>query len=103
MRVQYTDALLLSDLSTKIAASDSVTLTDDQKKPFISIAISAASKALVLGLKDGDMALVYNTGDTNAITVKNLATDTGTSLAYGKCAVVVASTTANATVVTALN
>lgn len=103
MRTQYTAALLLSDLSEKILASDSVVLTDDQKKPLIAIAISAASKSLTLGLKDGDIALVYNIGDANAITVKNLATDTGTSLAYGKVAIVVASTTANATVVTALN
>ena len=103
MRKQYTAALLLSDLSEKILASDSVVLTDDQKKPLIAIAISAASKSRTLGLKDGDIALVYNIGDANAIKVKNLATDTGTSLAYGKVAIVVASTTANATVVTALN
>ena len=103
MKKLYTDGLVLSDLSVKIAASDTVTLTDDQKVPHIAISCSAASKALVLGMKTGDIALVYNTGDTNAITVKNLATDTGTSLAAGKVAIVVASTTANGTVVTALN
>lgn len=103
MNLGFTNGWELGALKTALALSDSATLGVDQKKPFIAVSCSAASKSLTLGLKDGDMALVYNTGDTNAITIKNLATDTGTSLAAGKVAIVVASETANATVVTALN
>ena len=58
---------------------------------------SAASKTLTLGLDDGDMMLLVNEGGTNAFTVKNVEGDTGTSIAKGVVALVIASTTADAT------
>ena len=78
-------------------------LNDDEKRPYISVNATAASKSLILGVETGDMAIVANVGATNAITIKNLAGDTGTSLAAGKIALVVGSTTANTTTVTLLN
>lgn len=55
------------------------------------------------GLKDGQTALVTNIGGTNAVTVKNVSGDTGTSVAAGKCAIVIASTTADGSKVYVLN
>lgn len=69
----------------------------------IGITMTAASKSAVLGLKDGQAAIVINEGDTNAFTVKNLTADTGTSLAAGKVALVIGSTTANGTAAYVLN
>lgn len=103
MQNTYTNGWLLRDLKTNISTAVDYTLTADEKRPFISVVATAASKALTLGLDDGDIAVVANAGGTNAITIKNLAGDTGTSLAAGKIALVLASTTANTTAVTLLN
>jgi hypothetical protein len=70
---------------------------------YIGITASAASKTVTLGLAAGQTALVHNAGGTNAFTLKNVAGDTGTSLAAGKVVLVVGSATANASVVLALN
>ncbi len=103
MKNTYTDGWLLRDLKTNITTAVDYTLGADEKRPFISIVASAASKSLILGVDDGDMLIVANAGDTNAVTVKNLSGDTGTSVAAGKIALVVASTTANGTTCTVLN
>ncbi len=103
MKNTFTNGWLLRDMRTNIATAVDYTLNADEKRPYISVNATAASKSLVLGVEEGDMAIVANVGATNAITIKNLAGDTGTSLAAGKIALVVASETANATVVTALN
>lgn len=78
-------------------------LTAAERAMFVTIAISAASKALTLGMGDGEVMVVYNSGDTNAVTVKNLAADTGSSLAVGKMAFVFGSSTANGTKIVVLN
>lgn len=77
-------------------------LTEEEKGAYIGITMTAASKTLTLGLKDGDVSFIVNEGGTNAVTIKNVSGDTGTSLGAGKAAVIVASTTANASVVTIL-
>lgn len=103
MRWKNTDGWDLSDMSEVLSMSDSATLAEDQRRPFILFTCSAASKALTLGLRNGQAAIVMNTGGTNAVTVKNLSGDSGTSVAAGKVALVVASATANASTVTVLN
>lgn len=88
--------------AVSLSKADSYALADAEKVGVILCAMSAASKTLTLGLVDGAAVLFMNSGDTNAITVKNLLGDSGTSVAAGKVALVVASTTANGTTVTAL-
>lgn len=79
------------------------TLTDAEKTHlFITLKATAASKTFTLGLADGQIALVYNHG-TNAFTMKNAAGDTGTEIAAGKLFLVVGSSTANASIIIALN
>ena len=46
---------------------------------------------------------VANIGGTNAVTVKAISGDTGTSVGAGKVAIVIASTTANASKIYVLN
>lgn len=77
-------------------------LTDDEKGAYVGITMTAASKVLTLGLKDGDVALIVNEGGTNALTVKNVSGDSGTSLGAGKAMLICASTTANSSKVTIL-
>lgn len=100
---RYSDGWDLSDLSTNLTISDSTALTEEQKRPFVNVTASAASKVVTLGLGNGQTALVTNIGGTNAVTVKNVSGDTGTSVAAGKCAIVIASTTANGSTVAVLN
>jgi len=100
---RFADGWDLSDLSANLTISDSAELTEEQKLPFVNVTASAASKTVTLGLKDGQTAVVTNTGGTNAFTLKNVSGDTGTSVAAGKCAIVVASTTADGSVVAVLN
>lgn len=102
MRWKNTDGWDLSDMSASIATSDSYALTADERRPFILFTCSAASKALTLGITAGQAAIVMNTGGTNAVTVKNVSTDAGTSVAAGKVALVVAGS-AGAGTVTVLN
>ena len=103
MRNRFTDGWCLGDLNTAITFSANAELTDEQKRPFINAVASAASKTLTLGLKDGDTVIVTNIGGTNAFTLKNVSGDTGTSVAAGKCAIVIASTTANGSTVAVLS
>ena len=75
-------------------------LTKAEKTAYVGITMTAASKTLTLGLKDGDVMFLVNEGNTNAVTIKNVSGDTGTSLGAGKAAVIVASTTADGSKVT---
>lgn len=85
-----------------LSKSDSYTLADAEKVPYIGITLSAASKTVTLGLPDGAAALVVNEGGTNAFTLKNVSGDSGTSIAAGKAYLIRASTTANGSKLTAL-
>ena len=90
--------------TAKISKADSYALTAAEAKAlFVPFEMSAESKALVLGLTDGQIMLVKNVGATNAVTVKGLSGDTGTSVAAGKIALVIGSTTASGTSVDILN
>jgi hypothetical protein len=69
---------------------------------YIDLKMTAGSKTFTLGLAAGQIAFVYNFG-TETFTVKNVAGDTGTSLATTKILLIVGSATANASTVIALN
>ena len=86
-----------------VSFADDYALTDAEKDVFLSATATAASKALTLGLADGQFMLLANVGGTNAFTAKNLATDTGTSIAAGKVALIIGSPTANGTKIYVLN
>lgn len=77
------------DFCETVAMSDSIALSAGQKDLFLRVSCSAASKVLTLGLDDGQFMLIANVGASNAITLKNVSGDTGTSLAAGKVAVVI--------------
>ncbi len=103
MQFKYTGGFDPVEFATAVTFADSVALTDSQKDLFVQAVASAASKVLTLGLQDGQFMLIANVGGTNAFTVKNIADDTGSSLATGKVALVIGSTTANGTKVYVLN
>lgn len=103
MQFKYTNGFAPEDYCVSVSASDSISLADTEKRAFINITMSAASKVVTLGLEDGQNAIVYNYGGTNAFTVKNVSGDSGTSVGAGKVALILASTTANSTKVIVLN
>ena len=103
MKWQFSDGWNLDDFSRSISMSADAELKEDEKAPFVAFTCSAASKALTLGLADGDVMFVANIGGTNAVTVKAISGDTGTSVAAGKVAIVIASSTANASKIYVLN
>ena len=103
MKWKNTDGWSLGDLNTAITTSANYELSADERRPFINVVASAASKTVTLGLGEGETAIVANVGGTNAFTLKNVSGDTGTSVAAGKCALVVGSATANASGVYVLN
>ena len=86
-----------------ITKSGNYSLADSEKKAYIGITLSAASKTITLGLPDNAVALVVNEGGTNAFTLKNVSGDSGTSISAGKAYLVRASTTANGSKLTLLN
>ena len=77
------------DFAEAVAMEDDAELTAVQKDLFLRVSCSAASKVLTLSLDDGQFMLIANVGASNAITLKNVSGDTGTSLAAGKVAVVI--------------
>ena len=100
---KYSGGFDPAEFCTDISFAVDTALTDEQKDVFVSATATAASKKLTLGLADGQFMVVANIGGTNAFTAKNLSTDTGTSIAAGKVALVIGSTTANATKIYVLN
>lgn len=95
-----TGAILGSKIIEK-AADYALTAAEKANLAF-SLKATAGSKTFTLGLAAGQIALVYNHG-TDTFTVKNVAGDTGTSLATTKLLLIIGSATANASTVIALN
>lgn len=91
------------DLAKSITTDADLTLGKGQKNGVVAITASAASKTITAGLADGECLTVVNVGGTNAFTFKNVAGDSGTSIATGKVALVIGSTTANGSKVYILN
>lgn len=87
-----------------LTKSDSYALSAVEKANAVfAITLSAAPKTVTLGLPVGQFAIVKNAGSTNAFTLKNIAGDTGTSLATGKSVLIVASATKDKSLVIALD
>lgn len=101
MQMKFSGGWTLDDLNDHISAAVDTKLTDEHKRPFLGVKLTAASKKVTLDLEDGDMMILVNEG-SNAFTVKNVDGDTGTSVAAGAVVLVVASTTADASTVVAL-
>jgi hypothetical protein len=101
MQMKYSGGWTLDDLNDHISVAVDTELAEEHKRPFLGVKLTAASKKVTLGLDDGDMMILVNEG-SNAFTVKNVAGDTGTSVAAGSVVLVVASTTADASTVVAL-
>lgn len=92
------------DFCETVEIDDDAALADGQKDLFVRVSASAASKVLTLGLDDGQFMVIANVGASNAISLKNIAADTGTSLAAGKVALVIGgSSTADSVKVYVLN
>lgn len=89
--------------ATALEKADSYALAAAEKTTLIKCEMTAASKVLTLGLPEGQMAVVKNVGATNTFTVKNIAADTGTSLAAGKSLLVFAGKAKDTNVVIALD
>ena len=103
MKWQFSDGWQLDDFSRALSISDDYALDADEKAPFLSFACSAASKSIVLGLGVGDVMFVANIGGTNAVTIKAIDGDTGTSVAAGKVAICIGAAAANASKIYVLN
>ena len=104
MQWKYTNGFSPDEFVTTIEMEDDTVLTDEQKDLFIAFSCSAASKVLTLGLDAGQHAIITNTGGSNAVTVKNIAGDTGVSVAAGKVALAIGGTsTADTCVIKVLN
>ena len=89
-------------MATIEKAVDYALTADEKAKIVVSGKMTAENKTLTLGLAAGQVAFVYNHG-TNTFTVKNVATDTGTSLATTKLLLVVGHATKDTSTVIALN
>lgn len=103
MEWKYSNGFSPSEFATDIAIEDDYALKEAEKDIFVSFSCSAASKALTLGVAPGQFMVVANIGGTNAVTVKAITGDTGTSVAAGKVALVIGSATANASKIYVLN
>ena len=93
----------MTGLVTLSKADDYPLVAAEKDKQFYAITLTAASKTVTLGNTAGTWCIVHNAGATNAFTLKNVARDTGTSVAAGKKFFVIPSATANASIVIALN
>lgn len=103
MQWKYTYGFEPTEFATTIAMEDDYALKADEKDLFLAFSCSAASKTLTLGLAEGQCMIIANIGGTNAVTVANHADDTGTSVAKDKVALVIGSSTADASKIYILN
>lgn len=83
---------------SRFSVATDLSLTATDHAPLIAVTLTAASKAVTLNLPAGSFCFVLNEGGTNAFTLKNISTDSGTSLAAGKAALVTTSTAGAGTV-----
>lgn len=77
------------DFCELVEMSKDAKLEDKQKDLFVRFSCSAASKVLTLDLDEGQFMVLANVGGSNAVTVKNIADDTGTSVGAGKVALAI--------------
>ena len=103
MEWKWTDGYEVSEFAKVIEKDDSYALADNEKQLLVAFCFNSGSKTLTLGYPEGQVSLIYNFGSSNAVTVKNVSGDSGTSVAAGKVALVKASATANGSKVVLLN
>ena len=103
MEWKFSNGFSPSEFATSVSMSDDYALKDAEKDLFVAFTCSAASKSLVLGVSEGQFMVVANIGGSNAVTVKAMTGDSGTSVAAGKVALVIGSATANASKIYVLN
>ena len=103
MEWKYSAGFSPAEFASAISIEDDYTLAESEKDLFLSFTCSAASKSIVLGIDPGAFMIVANIGGTNAVTVKAITGDTGTSVGAGKVALVIGSATANASKIYVLN
>lgn len=103
MNWKHTNGFNPAEFATNISISDDYALKTEEKDLFLSFTCSAASKSIVLGVEEGQFMIVANIGGSNAVTVKAITGDTGTSVAAGKVALVIGSATANGSKIYVLN
>lgn len=103
MNWKYTNGFDPAEFATDLSISDDYELAEQEKDLFLSFACSAASKSIVLGLKEGQFMIVANIGGSNAVTVKAIKGDSGTSVAAGKVALVIGNAAANGSKIYVLN
>lgn len=103
MNWKYTNGFNPVEFATTISISDDYALAESERDLFLSFTCSAASKSIVLGVEPGQFMIVANIGGSNAVTVKAIAGDTGTSVAAGKVALVIGAAAANASKIYVLN
>lgn len=103
MNWKYTNGFNPTEFATTISISDDYALAESERDLFLSFTCSAASKSIVLGVEPGQFMIVANVGGTNAVTVKAITGDSGTSVAAGKVALVIGAASANGSKIYVLN
>lgn len=103
MQWKYSNGYDTAEFCSAFELEDDKTLGEYEKDLFLKASASASSKTITLGLADNQPMFIANVGASVAFSVKNLTGDSGTSIAAGKVALVLGSTTANGTKVYVLN
>lgn len=103
MQWKYSNGYDTSEFCTALEIEDDYALGEYEKDLILKAESTAASKSIQLGLADNQPMIIANVGASIAFTAKNLKNDSGTSIAAGKVALVLGSTTANGTKIYVLN
>lgn len=73
--------------AVQLEIDDDYELKPEEQKPVVAITATAASKSVLLGLPAGETMTVINSGE-NTVTIANVESEDGTSLASGSIAFV---------------
>ena len=103
MQWKYSNGYDTSEFCTALEIEDDYALGEYEKDLILKAESTADSKSIQLGLADNQPMIIANVGASIAFTAKNLKNDSGQSIAAGKVALVLGSTTANGTKFYVLN
>lgn len=101
--VEVTGEIRAAHKAKVLALTGNYTLSDIDKMTETLEVGSASAVTLTLGGAEGQTFHIENTNASDAITLKNVSGDSGTSLAAGKIAYVICHDTANRTKIVVLN
>lgn len=73
--------------AVQLEIDDNYELKPEEQKPVVAITATAASKSVLLGLPAGETMTVINSGE-NTVSIANVESENGTSLASGSIAFV---------------